>query len=1197
MNRTERSTGIPRPPAALLAAFARRAARALPVLALALVLCLGAAPSAFALVEPTVSPKCFSKSHTSITLAGEVQPRELETSWSFQYGTAKGGPWPNPGPKGTISKAEAEALGGVGVAPVATELTGLTPEVRYYVHLTATNASGGKAEAEAIEEVSTGTGTERVMGCETAPLHSTPIITQIRSVASVSAGVEGLVDPNLNASAIPWHYEIAPPEAGHAPPENSSSWAAAAGAEGTISKTEAEAAPLRGPYPRAEAELTGLKSGTVYYVRLFAEDEPEPGVHKQATSGPTRFETSGPPTVETFAVHALHGEAVRVLGGVTPNNSGPNEIQTVTIGGAPTSGTFTLTFEGQTTAPIAFNATSGEVTSALAKLSSIGASNIRGSKSAGGHYTLEFCEGKASSGEPLLVADASGLTPSGTVGVTEAQAGFSYPTHYHFEYVSAEAFAASGWAQASSTPEKQIAGTSPVVVGEDLPELRADETYDYRIVATNTTPGNPVVDGADQSVTAPAPEAGGGEEPAGCSNEQFRTGLSAALPDCRAYEQVTPVNKEGAQEVFHYGPTFQGSGALVGEDGEHVMIGSPETNFQTGPGAGQSPYFFTRTGSGWSMLAASRQPETGVNKIEQSVLLNPDLTQFGFASYWQTSPASESPTDELKAGPPGGPYTLVTSVPRKQVREGLAMVAASEDFSKLILQLEDHTLLGSPTGTTSGEDLYEYSEGRLRQVNVLAHDAAIGSCGARIVKGEGEPKRRIGGGASRDAVSADGSRVFFEAVPGGECSAASHLYMREAATDRTLDIGPYTFAAANKQGTELLLEKRGGEETHEFSLYDTASMVATPVFSFVNNSFTAQVSVSEGFGAIYLAAGAALTPDAPPVASGHADLYRYDVPTKALHFLLQVEPGEDSFGGPSADGRYDYFAAISVLGVPAGRAGVPVPDRTQVYRYDNTNGVVQCMSCASSFDPEPRLAAHFGGFGASSGIFVDGAQGMPEVTSFSANGDYAFFDTPSALVPQDVDGEIETSGEGDKGEYAGAYSPSSDVYEWRREGLNGCVHVQGCVSLISSGLGGYKVMLLGTAHEGRDVFLSDFSQLLPTDNDAAGDIYDARIGGGFAVPAKRVECEGDACSTPASPPLDATPSSFTFAGAGNLAPAPAPGPVTLTVKKQAVKRCPRGRVLSHHRCVKRRARGGKRAKKGTTGRKTSRARSRIGGGR
>jgi hypothetical protein len=55
---------------------------------------------------------------------------------------------------------------------------------------------------------------------------------------------------------------------------------------------------------------------------------------------------------------------------------GTDEVQTVTITGTPTGGTFTLTYEGETTAAIAYNATAAAVQTALEALGTIGAGNV-----------------------------------------------------------------------------------------------------------------------------------------------------------------------------------------------------------------------------------------------------------------------------------------------------------------------------------------------------------------------------------------------------------------------------------------------------------------------------------------------------------------------------------------------------------------------------------------------------------------------------------------------------------------------------------------------------------------------------------------------------------------------------------------------------------------------------------------------------
>src|SRR5262249_7766218 len=58
----------------------------------------------------------------------------------------------------------------------------------------------------------------------------------------------------------------------------------------------------------------------------------------------------------------------------------PNVFQKVQILGSPTGGTFTLTFEGDTTAPIPFDATAAQVQAALEALPNIGPGNAESSQ-------------------------------------------------------------------------------------------------------------------------------------------------------------------------------------------------------------------------------------------------------------------------------------------------------------------------------------------------------------------------------------------------------------------------------------------------------------------------------------------------------------------------------------------------------------------------------------------------------------------------------------------------------------------------------------------------------------------------------------------------------------------------------------------------------------------------------------------------
>lgn len=99
-----------------------------------------------------------------------------------------------------------------------------------------------------------------------------------------------------------------------------------------------------------------------------------------------------------------------------------NEVQTVTITGGPTGGTFTLSFGGQTTAPIAHDALASDVAAALVALSTVG-NNVTVTGAAGGPYTVTFVRSLGGMDVDQLVASASftgGTAPAIAVATTTA---------------------------------------------------------------------------------------------------------------------------------------------------------------------------------------------------------------------------------------------------------------------------------------------------------------------------------------------------------------------------------------------------------------------------------------------------------------------------------------------------------------------------------------------------------------------------------------------------------------------------------------------------------------------------------------------------------------------------------------------------------------------------------------------------------
>lgn len=104
-------------------------------------------------------------------------------------------------------------------------------------------------------------------------------------------------------------------------------------------------------------------------------------------------------------------------------NPGVNEVQTVTITGGPTGGTFRLTWNGQQTAVIAYNANAATVQAALEALSNIGVGNVvvGGGPGPATPYTVTFVGQFASENVAQMTAThtfTGGTTPAIAVTTT-----------------------------------------------------------------------------------------------------------------------------------------------------------------------------------------------------------------------------------------------------------------------------------------------------------------------------------------------------------------------------------------------------------------------------------------------------------------------------------------------------------------------------------------------------------------------------------------------------------------------------------------------------------------------------------------------------------------------------------------------------------------------------------------------------------
>lgn len=104
--------------------------------------------------------------------------------------------------------------------------------------------------------------------------------------------------------------------------------------------------------------------------------------------------------------------------------NGTSEVQTLTITGTPTGGTFKLEFRGQRTATIAFNAAAAAVVTALEALSTIGTGGVTATGTLATptfEVVITFAGALAARAVPLITVVESALTGGTTPAAAVAE--------------------------------------------------------------------------------------------------------------------------------------------------------------------------------------------------------------------------------------------------------------------------------------------------------------------------------------------------------------------------------------------------------------------------------------------------------------------------------------------------------------------------------------------------------------------------------------------------------------------------------------------------------------------------------------------------------------------------------------------------------------------------------------------------------
>jgi hypothetical protein len=757
-------------------------------------------------------------------------------------------------------------------------------------------------------------------------------------------------------------------------------------------------------------------------------------------------------------------------------------------------------------------------------------------------------------------------------------------TTYHFEYGPT-----TGYGSSIPVPDGNVgSGTADVTVLRHVLGLAADTVYHYRVVARNplgTTAG------PDRTLTTQPSGGGGGGTTDNCPNAAIRALQQAtALPDCRAYEQVAPPERNGAPILGATDPERWWQAAT---DGSSIFYTS--AGVFAGAQAGASvtfPYLSERTAAGWSTRSLL-PPQAAGNSLPfvQMPLFSSDLSKGLLLDGGGTGVFGED-QPQLVPGEPAhnanlfvrnnvtNTYQLVDVTPSGAQPGRVVTPRGSADLSHVFF-LEQAQL--TPEAPPVGEErvLYEWSEGAVRLAGVLPGGAPVPSSDITLIPEVAASHAFENVVLENHAVSEDGSRVFFEVFPasGGNIAGESSLFVRHGGVTVQVDAshgagagGGGKFAVASGDGSvAYLIDDASNGLTNDtvagsginLYRYDTNSGTLTDLTPVAGAEVQGVVGASEDGSYLYYVANGVLAPGASPgncrrgqiISTLTCNLYLYhDGVTTFIATLGGGDVGDWNQGNSpenlaavvSADGGYLAFTSLNSLtgydslaanGVQCGHetlsgsVGVLQPRCTEIFLYNAASGKLTCASC------NPSGGAPTG----PSSIAM--ADGEDEVADYQPHDLFdsgrLFFDSEDALSPVDTNDQW-------------------DVYEYEPGAVGSCQQVVGCVSLISSGKSPYQSLFRDASVTGDDVFFTTADPLVAQDGDQSPDLYDARVDGG--IPSQNEvapqTCSGEGCKSAVSAGQlgEQAVGSGAVAGVGNLAPPSSPTVTTRIIKKKPLTR-------------------------------------------
>jgi hypothetical protein len=627
----------------------------------------------------------------------------------------------------------------------------------------------------------------------------------------------------------------------------------------------------------------------------------------------------------------------------------------------------------------------------------------------------------------------------------------------------------------------------------------------------------------------------------GCPNEAFRTGISTRLPDCRAYELVTPPDTNGRQlqpitadrfsalwDLFPVELSSEEGGSFVYE----VFAGALAA--PAGGSGAMDVYRAQRGEAGWATTQRISRSSSDINWTLPGGI----SSDHGYAF------SMEHNVDFLRQ--PDGSFELT----------GLGSLAV-EPYAqgRYISEGGGHVVFS--TGLTQGPAQSEWcvEAGASCAVNKLEPDAPPKGTGAiydrsadgpthviSLLPGDETPTAKQQ--AFYQGTSEDASSVAFKICE--ECSFGSDgrplestLYVRAdngLAGERTEEVasGETAFGGLSEEGRFLFYVDLATGTIHRFDTTDEADVEVNAIGE------GEIVNVSADGSHVYFISQQQL--DGSKGTLGQPNLYVWRggapeyIATVLPSDLVETSPGirqkgpyltawtqmaspsTEDIRGPDADSsRSTPNGSVLVF---ESRAKLTLYDNaghTEIYRYEDGAGLM-CVTCWKA-DP------------ATTDAHLQNLDVLPPwiiLHNLSDDGSRVFFETDEALVERDTNGD-------------------NDAYEWHEEDGGGTT-----IDLISSGRPPtyppwkgwrqgepYPNALFAITPEGSDVFFTASEALTPgAGENGTQAIYDARIDGGVPAPVSREACVEEDCKSGAIEtglPFSG-PESEATRGSGNVRP-------------------------------------------------------------